>query len=108
MSVVLRRIPRLTTPNIMSDFGTPQPPNAKGVVNYAINGSLLGIISASYNLGAIFAVPVVPWVANKYGRRWSIFLGSALQCAGAVIQCFSQHGKDIMPWAVWYKMLITW
>ena len=80
-------------PNFSTDFGKAQPPNAKGVVNYAIEGSLLGIISASYNLGAITAVPVVPWVANKYGRRWSIFLGSAFQCMGAIIQCFSQHGR---------------
>lgn len=78
-----------------TDFGKAQPPNAQGKVNYAIEGSLLGIISASYNLGAILAVPVVPWVANKYGRRWSIFIGSGFQCVGAVVQCFSQHGKPL-------------
>lgn len=73
------------------DFGSALPPNAKGVVTYAVAGPLLGIISAAYNLGAILAVPVVPWVANRVGRRWSIFLGSAFQCVGAVIQCFSIH-----------------
>jgi len=67
----------------------------KGEVTYAIAGQLLGIISAAYNLGAILAVPVVPWVAHRYGRRWSIFLGSAFQCGGAILQCFSQHGMVV-------------
>ncbi|KAH8593223.1 MFS sugar transporter-like protein [Bisporella sp. PMI_857] len=65
--------------------------DAKGKVTYAIAGELLGIISAAYNLGAILAVPIVPWVAHKTGRRWSIFIGSSFQCVGAIIQCFSQH-----------------
>ncbi|KAH8763908.1 MFS sugar transporter-like protein [Hyaloscypha finlandica] len=63
----------------------------KGQVVWNVTGSLLGIISASYNLGAILAVPIVPWVAQKVGRRWSIFIGSCFQCVGAVIQCFSQN-----------------
>ena len=65
-------------------------------MTYAIAGPLLGIISAAYNLGAIFAVPVVPWVANRWGRRWSIFIGSAFQCIGAVIQCFSVNGIQLL------------
>ncbi|KAK0122208.1 hypothetical protein ONS95_010464 [Cadophora gregata] len=65
--------------------------DATGKDVWAIAGPLLGMISASYNLGAIFAVPVVPWVAQKVGRRWSIFIGSVFQCVGAVIQGFSQH-----------------
>jgi len=36
---------------------------------------------------------VVPWVAQKWGRRWSIMLGSIFQCAGALIQGFSDNGK---------------
>jgi MFS family permease len=38
-------------------------------------------------------VPLVPWVAQRLGRRWSIFLGSLLQCGGALIQGFSVHGE---------------
>ena len=79
-------------PELISiDFGEASV-DPKGKVTYVIAGQLLGIISAAYNLGAILAVPVVPWVAQRYGRRWSIFLGSAFQCVGALIQCFSQHG----------------
>ncbi|TVY41674.1 High-affinity glucose transporter [Lachnellula subtilissima] len=60
-----------------------------GKKQYAVAGPLLGMISSAYNLGAILAVPIVPWVAQKWGRRWSIFIGSAFQCFGAILQCFS-------------------
>ena len=59
---------------------------------YEIEASRLGIISSSYQLGSILAVPVAPWVNNKYGRRWSIMLGSLIMCVGSIIQGFSQHG----------------
>jgi MFS family permease len=75
-----------------SDFGTSTV--IAGKTTWKIQGSLLGIISASYNLGAILAVPVVPYVAQRFGRRWSIFIGSGFQCAGALIQGFSQHGNS--------------
>jgi MFS family permease len=74
------------------DFGRQtSAPGGKTV--YAVAGPLLGMISAAYNLGAILAVPVVPWVAQRWGRRWSIFVGSAFQCVGAVLQCFSVNCK---------------
>ena len=67
--------------------------DAKG--KWAIKPSLLGIISSSYQLGSILAVPIAPWFNNKYGRRWSIFTGSVVMCIGAIIQGFSQHGEEI-------------
>jgi hypothetical protein len=70
-------------------FGSPSL--VKGKITYSVVGPLLGIISAAYNLGAILAIPIVPWVAQKVGRRWSIFLGSTCQCVGAVLQGFSQN-----------------
>ncbi|KAE8449216.1 hypothetical protein EG329_008383 [Mollisiaceae sp. DMI_Dod_QoI] len=62
-----------------------------GETTWAVAGPLLGMISSAYNLGAILAVPVVPWVAQKWGRRWSIFIGSVFQCVGALLQGFSQN-----------------
>jgi MFS family permease len=79
-----------------SVFGSAQPPDAKGHIQYSVQGPLLGIIGAAYNLGAILAVPVVPWVAQKFGRRWPIFLGSLFQCGGAIIQCFSVNGGYLL------------
>ncbi|KAH6995179.1 general substrate transporter [Ilyonectria destructans] len=54
-------------------------------------GSLQGIIAAAYSLGAILSLPLVPIVNDKFGRRWSIFLGSLVMILGALIQGFSQH-----------------
>ena len=65
------------------DFGNPQ-------------GSLKGIIAASYSLGAIISLPLVPVVNERLGRRWSILLGSLVQCIGAIIQCFAVNGKCVI------------
>ncbi|KAM0303871.1 hypothetical protein ACHAPM_003441 [Fusarium culmorum] len=58
---------------------------------YAIEPGLLGFVNSCYQLGSIFAVPVAPWFAQKYGRRWSIMLGSLIMVVGAIIQGFAQH-----------------
>ncbi|CCC05446.1 hypothetical protein SMACR_09292 [Sordaria macrospora] len=54
-------------------------------------GALKGIISAAYSLGAILSLPLVPIVNDRFGRRWSIALGSMTMVVGAIIQGFSQH-----------------
>ncbi|KAF4450124.1 hypothetical protein F53441_6723 [Fusarium austroafricanum] len=58
---------------------------------YAIEPGLLGFVNSCYQLGSIFAVPVAPWFAQKYGRRWSIMLGSLIMVFGAIIQGFARH-----------------
>jgi MFS family permease len=65
--------------------------NEKG--EYAIEPGLLGFVNSSYQLGSIFAVPVAPWFAQRFGRRWSIMLGSWIMVFGALLQGFAQHGK---------------
>ncbi|CAN9109128.1 unnamed protein product [Alternaria alternata] len=52
-------------------------------------GVLLGIISSAYNLGALCALPLVPYVNDRFGRRWAIFLGSWIMVVGALVQAFS-------------------
>lgn len=68
----------------MIDFNNPQ-------------GSLKGIIAAAYSLGAILSLPFVPIVNEKFGRRWSIFGGSVIMCAGAILQGCAQNGKVLSP-----------
>ncbi|KAF2250426.1 hexose transporter-like protein [Trematosphaeria pertusa] len=63
-------------------------PTWQAYFNYP-NGPLLGIISAAYNLGAICALPFVPWLNDTFGRRWAIFLGSWVMVIGALIQAFA-------------------
>ncbi|KFH46590.1 Hexose transporter-like protein [Hapsidospora chrysogenum ATCC 11550] len=58
---------------------------------YAIEPGLLGFVNSSYQLGSIFGVPVAPWFAQRYGRRWSIMAGSLIMVCGAIIQGFAQH-----------------
>jgi len=60
-------------------------------------GALLGIISAAYNLGAICALPFVPWLNDTFGRRWAIFSGSWIMVVGALIQAFSINGRHTIP-----------
>lgn len=61
---------------------------------YAIEPGLLGFVNSCYQLGSIFAVPIAPWFAYRYGRRWSIMLGSLIMVVGALLQGFAQHGKE--------------
>jgi MFS family permease len=44
-----------------------------------------------YALGAILAVPFVPIVTDKYGRRRSVQLGSCLMILGASLQAAAQN-----------------
>ncbi|KAL6407564.1 uncharacterized protein AUP68_08583 [Ilyonectria robusta] len=57
-------------------FGTPR-------------GSQLGLMSAIMSLGSICSTPVAPWVADRFGRRWGITVGSIIMIIGAILQCES-------------------
>lgn len=52
-------------------------------------GSTLGLISAIIALGAICSAPFAPLVADKFGRRWGITVGSIIMIGGAILQCES-------------------
>lgn len=53
--------------------------------------TLLGLMSAVYSLGAILALPAVPWVNDHLGRRRAIIFGSLLMVLGAALQAASQN-----------------
>ncbi|CAH0051866.1 unnamed protein product [Clonostachys solani] len=65
--------------------------NSEGEPEYAIEPGMLGFVNSSYQLGSIFAVPIAPWFAQRYGRRWSIMLGSLIMIFGSLLQGFAQH-----------------
>lgn len=48
--------------------------------------TLLGLMSAMYSLGAIVAVPFVPSIVDKFGRRYAILIGSIIMIIGGVLQ----------------------
>ncbi|KAL5338564.1 putative MFS sugar transporter [Aspergillus crustosus] len=60
-----------------------------GLPEYKIASELKGFLSAAYSLGAILALPFVPWVNQKFGRRWTIIFGSGVSLFGALLQGFA-------------------
>jgi len=48
--------------------------------------ALLGLVSAVYSLGGIVALPIVPSVVDKFGRRRSILIGSIVMIIGGILQ----------------------
>jgi MFS family permease len=56
-------------------------------------GAILGLLSASYPLGAIVSTPFSAFVSDRFGRRWSIFIGSFIMLVGVVAQSASQNGE---------------
>ncbi|CRK40748.1 hypothetical protein BN1708_008331 [Verticillium longisporum] len=54
-------------------------------------GAQLGLMSAIMSLGSICSTPIAPWVADKYGRRMGITVGSLIMIIGAILQCESHN-----------------
>ncbi|KAM0212560.1 hypothetical protein ACHAPQ_004927 [Fusarium lateritium] len=52
-------------------------------------GSKLGLMSAIMSLGSICSTPFAPLVADRYGRRWGITIGSVVMIIGSIIQALS-------------------
>jgi sugar porter (SP) family MFS transporter len=56
-------------------------------------GAALGILTASFNLGALTSLPFVSIVSDHVGRRWSIIFGSAIMIVGAIMQGLARNCK---------------
>ncbi|KAF2462830.1 general substrate transporter [Lindgomyces ingoldianus] len=59
-------------------------------------GSRLGLYNAMYSLGALLAVPFVPFVSDRLGRRRTILFASVIMIMGAAIQGGSQNYNMFM------------
>lgn len=59
-------------------FGTP-------------TGATLGLFNAAYPLGGIVGVFFISPVADRWGRRWGLFLGAIVGLFGAVLQGAAQN-----------------
>jgi hypothetical protein len=60
---------------------------------FSIDPRIVGFMSSCYQLGSILAVPVAPWLSQRYGRRMSVFVGSVIMVIGAILQGFAQHSE---------------
>lgn len=49
-------------------------------------GAWLGFINASYVLGILVALPICPFINNRYGRKWAIWVGYAFMIPGVALQ----------------------
>ncbi|WWC72350.1 uncharacterized protein I206_106312 [Kwoniella pini CBS 10737] len=58
-------------------FGTP-------------TGSTLGIFNAIQSIGGIAGLPFAPFLNDRFGRRWTMFIGAAIQCVGVALQTGAQ------------------
>jgi hypothetical protein len=56
-------------------------------------GAILGIITAAFSLGAVGAIPAVPWVNDRFGRKASIKLGSVFILIGVILQTASVNSE---------------
>jgi MFS family permease len=54
--------------------------------NVQPTGARVGIMTATYQIGAILALPFLGLYLDRRGRRFGIFVGSALVCIGAIAQ----------------------
>ncbi|KAK5061615.1 hypothetical protein LTR84_008159 [Exophiala bonariae] len=50
------------------------------------SGAILGFMSASYPLGAILSTPFSAPISDKFGRRWTILIGSIIMVGGVIMQ----------------------
>lgn len=64
-----------------------------GLPEYEIDSRLKGFLGATYSLGAVLALPFIPWVNQKVGRRWTIMFGSLISVVGSILQGLSNGGK---------------
>ncbi|EKM58308.1 uncharacterized protein PHACADRAFT_252522 [Phanerochaete carnosa HHB-10118-sp] len=50
------------------------------------DGKVLGLISAMQVIGSIAALPITPYISDNIGRRLTLFIGSCIMFAGAMVQ----------------------
>ncbi|OGM47146.1 beta-glucosidase H [Aspergillus bombycis] len=70
-------------------FGRLTGDTVDGKPEYQVEPNLKGFLGAAYSLGAILALPLVPWVNQRLGRRWTIMFGSCISLVGAILQGFA-------------------
>jgi sugar porter (SP) family MFS transporter len=53
------------------------------------SASTLGLLNAIFSVGQVVGLPLVPYLADHIGRKWTILLGSSLIFLGVVLQTVS-------------------
>ncbi len=50
------------------------------------SASALGLLNAIFSVGQVVGLPLVPYLADHIGRKWTILLGSTIIFIGVVLQ----------------------
>lgn len=50
------------------------------------SGSKLGLVGALYQIGSLVSIPIVPLIADNFGRKLPIAIGCAIMIVGAILQ----------------------
>lgn len=50
------------------------------------DGSKLGLLGSSYQISSVVAIPFVPMITDRFGRRISIAIGFVIMVIGAAVQ----------------------
>jgi MFS family permease len=56
----------------------------------------LGLMAAMYFLGCVTALPFVPFVVDKIGRRYPILLGGVISIVGGILQGSALNCKQLI------------
>lgn len=57
------------------------------------NGAILGVLTAAFNIGAVMALPFVPYCNDRWGRKFCVVFGSILTTVGAILQGASVNSE---------------
>lgn len=65
--------------------GLQSLPQWQSFMNHPV-GARLGFINAIQALGTCAGLPLMAIITNKYGRKWSIYIGLLIICFGVGLQ----------------------
>lgn len=60
------------------------------------SGEVLGVVNAAQSIGSVISLPVVGFLSDKIGRRWTLFSGAVVIVVASAIQAASvQYGMFV-------------
>jgi sugar porter (SP) family MFS transporter len=59
-------------------------------------GSMLGLLGALYQIGSLASIPIVPYIADNFGRKIPIAVGCVIMIVGAILQGSCQNLNTFM------------
>lgn len=70
----------------MPQFHDQFPETAPGAPHYGFN---VGFMTGMLELGAFIGCLFLPYIADRYSRKWALTIATAFFCLGAIIQTAS-------------------